>query len=218
MNAVVGGDATAGGVTALFWDVGGVILSNGWDTAARARAVERFKLDREEMEQKHASEFPAFEMGEISLGEYLTRVIFCRPQPFSKEEFTAFVFAQSSENIEARAVLDELTQMQRYLLATLNNEGLELNAYRIATYDLRRNFTAFFSSCYLHMRKPDQLIYDKALQITARTPRECILIDDRLENLEGARKVGMQTIHFQTAVQLRAELAAAGVTIASEES
>ena len=92
------------------------------------------------------------------------------------------------------------------MLATLNNEGRELNAYRIEKFHLQRNFSAFFSSCYLGLRKPDQAIYSRALEITQRPAAECVFIDDRAENLEGARQVGMRTIHFQTPAQLRAEL------------
>mgnify|MGYP002814408544 CR=1 FL=1 len=122
------------------------------------------------------------------------------------------MFAQSSENAEARAVLDEITGMRRYLLATINNEGLELNAYRIAGYHLTRNFTAFFSSCYVGLRKPDERIYRLALNVTQRQAAECLFIDDRPENLEGARRLGMRTIHFQTATQLRTDLASQGVS------
>ena len=199
-------------VTALFWDIGGVILSNGWGNAARTRAVQHFEIDREDLERRHASAFPAFEMGQITLAEYLDLVVFWRPQTFAKEEFTAFMFAQSSENAEARAVLDELTAARRYLLAAINNEGSELNAYRITTFHLTRNFTAFFSSCYVGLRKPDERIYRLALEVTQRKPEECLFIDDRPDNLEGARRLGMRTIHFQTASQLRGDLANQGVS------
>lgn len=198
-------------VTTLFWDVGGVILSNGWDTAGRIRATQHFRLDGEEFEARHDAAFASFEAGQITLTEYLDKTVFCRPQTFSREEFTSFMLAQSSENIETRAVLDQLTVSRCYLLATINNEGRELNAYRIEKFDLARNFTAFFSSCYLGLRKPDEPIYRMALDVTQRDAAQCVFIDDRPENLVSPRRLGMRTIHFQNAAQLLADLGHNGV-------
>jgi putative hydrolase of the HAD superfamily len=121
------------------------------------------------------------------------------------------MLTRSTENAVTRALLDGITATRRYFLATLNNEGAEVNAYRIHTFQLWRNFTAFFSSCYLGTRKPAELIYRKALEITQRAPEECIFIDDRPENLEAPRRLGMQAIQFVDTAQLRAELAARNV-------
>jgi putative hydrolase of the HAD superfamily len=198
-------------VTTLFWDVGGVILSNGWDEAARARAIERFRLDGKGFEARHAMVFPSYEEGKITLTEYLDRTIFCSAQTFSREEFTSFMLAQSSENADTRAILDDLSVSRRYLMAALNNEGRELNAYRIEKFDLGRNFAAFFTSCYLGLRKPDEPIYRVALEITQQAAARCVFIDDREENLVSARRLGMRAIHFQNAAQLLADLAHNGV-------
>ena len=104
-----------------------------------------------------------------------------------------------------------MTAAGRYLLATLNNESAELNAYRIREFQLTRNFSVFFTSCYLGVRKPDDAIYRLALDITQRAPEECIFIDDRLLNLECARRLGMRTIHFQNPAQLAKDLMHEGV-------
>jgi putative hydrolase of the HAD superfamily len=202
-------------VTSLFWDVGGVVLSNGWDAPSRAAAARRFALDAEDFETRHDAESAAWEMGRITLEAYLDRVIFYRTREFSREEFTDFIFSQSTEKPETRALLDELTSERRYFMATLNNEAAELNAYRIRTFHLTRNFTAFFSSCYLGSRKPAEEIYRRALEITQRVPEECIFIDDRPENLEAPKLLGMRTIQFLNAAQLRADLAGRNVGIAA---
>jgi putative hydrolase of the HAD superfamily len=123
------------------------------------------------------------------------------------------MFAQSRENKDTRVLLDELTAMGRFFLAALNNESEELNAYRIRKFDLTRNFTAFFTSCYLRARKPDPLIYQLALGITQRAPEECIFVDDRPANLEPAKALGIETILFRSAEELRASLAERGVQL-----
>ena len=202
-----------GEVTAVFWDVGGVILSNGWDRAARAEAAKKFGLDWEDFQDRHELASPAFETGQITLDTYLQRTVFYRKRAFTREEFVAFIFAQSEEFPESRAILSALAQTRKYLLATINNEPRELNIRRIDQFNLRREFEAFFSSCFVHIRKPDEAIYRLALEVTQRRPEECLFIDDRALNLECARQMGMRTIHFENAAQLRQDLLANGVTV-----
>jgi putative hydrolase of the HAD superfamily len=201
-----------GEVTALFWDVGGVILSNGWDRAARAEAAKKFGLDWEDFQDRHELASPAFETGQITLDTYLQRTVFYRKRAFTREEFVAFMFAQSQEFPESRAILSALAQTRKYFLATINNEPRELNVRRIEQFNLRREFEAFFSSCFVHIRKPDEAIYRLALEVTQRRPEECLFIDDRALNLECARQMGMRTIHFENAAQLKQDLQVNGVT------
>ena len=200
-------------ITTLFWDIGGVILTNGWGADARRRAAELFHLDWEEFQDRHDLSFPAFDTGHISLDEYLNRTLFYRPRAFTREEFVAFMFAQSKEYPESRAVLDEVARSGKYFLGSINNEPLELNEYRIKVFQLRRDFQVFFSSCYLHARKPEEMIFRIALEVTQRPAGESVFIDDRPLNLENPRKLGMKTIHYQNAEQLRAELKNCGVEV-----
>jgi putative hydrolase of the HAD superfamily len=202
-------------VTAMFWDIGGVILSNGWDHEQRSAVLERFGLDIREFDGKHAQAVEAFESGQMSLETYLQQTVFYTPRSFSLEEFKAAFFSQSTEIAGTRPVLDKVSGTGRYLLATLNNESAELNAYRIRHFGLTRNFSAFLTSCYLGLRKPGAAIYQRALDITQRAPEECIFIDDRPENLEAPERLGMRTIHFQNAAQLAKDLLQQGVRTAA---
>jgi len=200
-------------ITTLFWDIGGVILTNGWDRGSRREAAATFHLDWEEFQDRHDLSFPAFDSGQITLNEYLDRTLFYRPRPFSREEFTAFIFAQSKEYPDTRAILDKVTKTQKYFVGAINNEPLELNQYRIEAFELRRNFLVFFSSCYVHSRKPEETIFRVALEVTQRPPEQCLFIDDRPLNLERPGKLGMNTILHQGAEQLRLELGKYGVEV-----
>lgn len=201
-----------GNIAALFWDIGGVVLSNGWDGPARAEAARRFSLDPADFDKRHRREEDDLETGKITLETYLDRTVFFRERAFTRDQFKEFVFGQSRENKETRVLLDELTATHRYLLAALNNESEELNVYRIRKFDLTRNFSAFLTSCYLRVRKPDPLIYRLALGITQHAPEECVFIDDRPANLEPAKVLGMATIHFRSAADLRNSLVESGVS------
>jgi len=199
-------------ITTLFWDVGGVLATNAWDRDTRHVAALRFALDEEELEQRHEALGSALETGKISLDDYLERTVFCHRQAFSREEFKAFLYAQSQPQPDSLALARELSG--KYLMATINNESLELNLFRIEKFGLREIFAAFFSSCFVRLRKPDPAIYKLALDVTQKAHEECCFIDDRPLNLEGARQVGMRVIQFEDANQLRRDLAELGVTVA----
>lgn len=200
-------------ITTLFWDIGGVILTNGWDRGSRREAAETFHLDSEEFQDRHELSFPAFDSGQITLNEYLDRTLFYRPRSFTREAFTAFMFAQSKEYPDTRAILDKLARSGKYFVGAINNEPLELNQYRIEAFNLRQDFLVFFSSCYVRSRKPEELIFRVALEVTQRRPEQCLFIDDRSLNLESPRRLGMNTIHHQSADQLRLELGKYGVEV-----
>jgi putative hydrolase of the HAD superfamily len=190
----------------MFWDIGGVILTNGWDRASRKEAATLFSLDWEEFQDRHELSFPAFDSGLITLNEYLDQTLFYRPRPFTREEFTAFMFAESKEYPEARAVLKSVTRSGKYLIGSINNEPLELNQYRIKAFDLRKDFLVFFSSCYVRTRKPEELIFRMALEVTQRRAEQCLFIDDRAINLENPQRLGMNVIHYLNPEQLRSDL------------
>jgi putative hydrolase of the HAD superfamily len=193
-------------ITTMFWDIGGVILTNGWDRVSRREAAKVFHLDWEEFQDRHDLSFPALDAGRITLNEYLDRTLFHHPRSFTREEFIAYIFAQSREFPESRAVLDEVTQTRKYFIGSINNEPLELNQYRIAAFNLRRNFEVFFSSCYVRSRKPEEAIFRMALEVSQRPPEQCLFIDDRPLNLDVPRRLGMNVIHYQNAERLRSEL------------
>src|ERR1700683_3349633 len=203
-------------IKALFWDNGGVFLTNGWDRHSRRAAVEKFHLDWNDFEDRHELMLDAFETGRASIDDYLHRTIFYLERPFSSDDFKAFMFAQSQPYPEPLAFPRQIARSRRFLMASLNNESREINEYRIDKFALRDYFEAFFSSCYLGVRKPDPGIYKLALKITQRKAAECILIDDRGLNLEVAREGGMQTILFKDLAQLRNELAGFNISFSEK--
>jgi putative hydrolase of the HAD superfamily len=200
-------------ITALFWDIGGVILTNGWDRGSRREAATVFNFDYEEFQDRHDLSFPAFDSGQITLNEYLNRTLFYRARPFTREEFTAFMFAQSKEYPETRAVLADAARAGKYFIGSINNEPLELNQYRIEAFNLRRDFLVFFSSCYVRSRKPEETIFRVALEVTQRPPEQCVFIDDRPLNLESPRRLGFNVINHKNPEQLRSELRNQGVEV-----
>jgi putative hydrolase of the HAD superfamily len=199
-------------ITALFWDVGGVLLSNAWDHTQRKQALEHFGLDESEFDDRHDMVVSSFECGKIGLQEYLERTIFYRPRSFTPDDFTNFMLPLSQPNPPVLKLAHSLANSGRYLMSTINNESADLNLYRIRTFGLQTIFSLFVSSCFVGFRKPEKPIYRLALDITQRPPEECCFIDDRALNLESAAGLGMHAIHMQNADQLRRDLQTLGVT------
>jgi len=200
-------------ITAIFWDVGGVLLSNAWDHEQRQRTLKQFGLDEVEFESRHEMLVSSLERGKISLDEYLERTIFYRPRSFPLDEFKKCVFSLSEPFTETLQVAKELAKSCHYLMATINNESKELNQFRIQTFGLREIFSLFVSSCFVGLRKPEQGIYRLALDVTQKAPEECCFIDDRPLNLDTASRLGMQVIQMKSTEQLRQELQKLGVAV-----
>lgn len=193
----------------VFFDVGGVLGTDGWDHHERAAAIERFGLDAADFQDRHEEAVSSWEAGGMSMDEYLDVTVFHRARPFTRDDFKAFIFAQSEPYPDVIALARALAS--RYRLYTLNNESAELNAYRIDKFGLRDMFAAFFSSCWLRAVKPAPRIYELALAMSQAVPDAAVFIDDRERNLEVPRELGMHVIRFENARALRAALGDLGV-------
>ncbi len=191
----------------ILFDVGGVLLTHGWDRVERAAAAEKFGLDHASFEARHLAVFDAWEKGEISLDAYLDAAAFNEPRPFSRDEFFAFILAQSKILPNgAFGILRELAASKSCMVGCLNNEARETNDYRFATFGLRRYFKVAFSSCYVGLRKPHAEMYHRAIDILGVAPERILFIDDRQENVDGALQAGMRGIRFEGEQQLRKQL------------
>lgn len=184
-------------IKVVLLDIGGVLLSNGWGHEARERAAKLFGFDYQEMEILHNFIYNVFEIGSISLDEYLDTTIFYKDRNFTKFEFKKFMYAESKELPDLLAWLKIWKQKTQLPVFALSNESLELNDYRIQTFNLHQVFDGFFSSCYLRMRKPDPRIYIKAMQIVQVKPSECLYFDDRPMWVAAAKKLGIISIQHQ---------------------
>jgi putative hydrolase of the HAD superfamily len=196
----------------ILFDVGGVLLTNGWDHGERAAAAAHFQLDLPELEARHAGNYDAWERGAIPMQTYLDAVVFYQPRSFATDDFFAFMLSQSKELPDgALGVLEQLADSGSYLLGALNNEARETNEYRFEKFGLREMFEVTLSSCYLGLRKPGVAIYNRAIDILGGPAERILFIDDRPENVEGALAAGMKAVRFQGAASLRKDLKTLGV-------
>lgn len=199
------------GISALFVDIGGVLLTNGWDRGARRRACEEFGLDCEEMDERHHLTFDTYEEGRIGLDTYLDRVVFHEPRPFSREQFRLFMFAQSQPYPEMLDLVRALKAKYGLKVATVSNEGRELTEYRIARFALAGFVDFFVSSCFIHRRKPDEEVFCIALDLAQAPVSQVVYLDDRALFAEVARTVGLRSIHHTSYESTRRALEELGL-------
>lgn len=180
------------GIRILFFDVGGILLTNGWGHESRKVAAEKFGLDYEEVNALHNFIFNVYEIGKITLDEYLDTVIFNHPRDFLREDFKEFIYSQSQELPEMLAWLKEWKRDCGFRVISVNNEGKELNDYRVEKFKLHECFDAFISSCEVKMRKPDPGIFQLAMGIAQAAPSQCVYFDDRIMFVQVAQRLGIK--------------------------
>ncbi len=205
-------------IRALFLDLGGVLLTNGWDRGSRRRAARTFGLDAEEMDERHHLTFGTYEEGKISLDDYLDRVVFYRERPFTRREFSTFMLDQSQPYPEMIGLIGGLKADHRLKVGVVSNEGRELILHRIQRFGLEAFVDFFVVSCFVHCRKPDRDIYRLALDLGQIPAAEVAYIEDREMFVEVGRSLGLQGIHHTGLESTRARLAELGLTVAGQPS
>jgi putative hydrolase of the HAD superfamily len=194
----------------LFLDIGGVLLTNGWDHHARRRAAKHFKLEWAEMEQRHGLTFDTYEEGKLTLEEYLGRVVFYQKRPFTRDRFRRFMFAQSKPYTEMIELAAQLKARYGLRIAVVSNEARELNAYRIRKFKLDAFVDSFISSCFVHLRKPDADIFRLALDIVQAPAGQVVYIENTPMFVQIAEGLGIRSILHTDYRSTRAKLASFG--------
>ena len=181
-------------ITCVFLDIGGVLLTNGWDHHARKRAATNFRLELAEMEDRHHLTFDTYEEGKLTLEEYLDRVVFYQKRPFTRAQFRRFMFAQSQPYPEMLELIAQLKVRHKLKIAVVSNEGRELNTYRIREFKLDGFVDFFVSSCFVHLRKPDANIFRLALDIAQASARQVLYIENTPMFVQIAEGLGIRSI------------------------
>lgn len=200
-------------ITTLFLDIGGVLLTNGWDHNIRRHAAEKFDLDYNEMNERHHLTFDTYEEGKLSLDEYLNRVVFYQNRSFSRDEFKKFMYDQSKPYQDMIDLIRGLKAQYNLRVAAVSNEGRELTSYRVQHFKLGSFMDFFVSSCFVHYRKPDEDIYRIALDISQAKPEQVIYIDDREMFVDVARGLGITGITHTSHDATRKSLEGLGITL-----
>ena len=200
-------------IRALFLDVGGVLATNGWDRDSRELAARTFGLDLKEMDERHRLNFDTYECGKMTLRQYLGRVVFHQPRSFREKDFREFMFAQSKPFPQMINLARTLKARYNLRVAVVSNEGRELTEHRVRTFQLASFVDFFVTSCFVHLRKPDEEIYRLALDLAQVAPGEVAYVEDRPLFVEVAASLGVHAIHHTDYASTVKKLAELGLTL-----
>lgn len=200
-------------IRAFLLDIGGVILTKGWDRGGRQRAAEYFGINLDEMTERHNVVFMTYETGRISIDEYLRRIVFYEERDFTPNDFKQFIYDQSQPYPEMLDLCKELKSAHNLKVVALSNEGREITDYRIKKFELPSLIDFFVFSCYVRTRKPDPAMYSFAMDQVQLAKEEVIYIDDTPVLCEVGRELGIPTICHVDAARSRVELEGYGLTL-----
>jgi len=201
------------GITTLFLDIGGVLLTAGWDRAARKKTYNHFQLDHDVMEDRHHITVETFELGKITIEEYLQRVVFCDEQDFAFEDFKEFMFAQSFAYPEMISLITEIKKEHLLKIVIVSNESRELNEYRVKKFKLNELADCFISSSFVRLRKPDTDIFKLALDISQAPANQILYIDYQIMFVHLAESFGINVIHHTGYDSTKTKFASFGLGI-----
>ena len=198
-------------ITALFLDIGGVLLTNGWDRTMRRKAAEHFDLDYDDLDERHHMVFDAYEEGKLSIDEYLNLVVFHCKRSFKFNNFKEFLFKQTQPLPDMIDIFKSIPDKNSLKIGAISNEGRELTIYRVSHFGLKEFVQFFICSCFVHFRKPDKDIYRIALDVAQTIPEQSLYVDDRKLHTEVARSLGMNVIHHMDIATTKRKLAEYGL-------
>lgn len=193
-------------ITTLFLDIGGVLMTNGWDRHMREKASQAFDIDLVDFEKRHQQFYDFYETGKESLDDYLKQVIFWTERSFSLEKFKEFIFAQSKPYPDIIAFFTKLKKDYNLRISAVSNEGREVAEFRIKHAQLKAFIDDFFISAFVGYQKPNPRIFQFALDITQKSPKEIFYVDDRKEHVEAAQKLGIRGIVHTSLLETRRAL------------
>ena len=150
-----------------------------------------------------------FESGRISGPEYHRLITGRLGVEVRYEEFCRLYGDIFTEIPETAELLKRLhPRYPLYLLSDTNELHFRYVRPRIPAL---RFFAEFVLSYEVGAMKPAPRIYEEALKRSSLPARACLFIDDRPANVEGAVRVGMQALRYQSPARLLADLGALGV-------
>jgi putative hydrolase of the HAD superfamily len=200
-------------ITTLFLDIGSVLLTDGWSHGASKLAAKKFNLDLEELNKRHTEALDTYELGKITLQEFLNWTVFYEKRSFTPAQFRKFMFDQSKPFPKMINLVRRLKTRYGLKIVVVSNEGRELNEYRIRKFKLDGFVDYFISSCFVRLRKPDPDIFHVALD-TVRVPaNQVVYIENTPMYVEIAEGLGIRCILHTDYKSTCAKLALLGLEV-----
>ncbi len=198
-------------IEAVLFDWGGVLIENPAPglMAYCARALQVLVEDYARAHNEHSAAFQKGLIGEEVFWQDVCQEL-GRPVPRQSSLWGEAFRAVYSPREEVFALARQLRENGHKTSVLSNTEAPAREFFLELQYDM---FDVLTFSCAEGVRKPEREIYEIASQKLGMAPAQCVLIDDRLDFIEGACNVGMKGIVYENLVQVKEELTGLGVLV-----
>lgn len=198
-------------VKTLFVDIGGVLLTDGWNRHVRKRAAKKFALDLVALEDRHHVNVDIYELGKLSLHDYLSRVVFYEKRNFTRTQFWKFMIGESKALPQMLELVRDLKLRHNLKLGVVSNEARELNEHRIREFQLDSLFDFFICSSLVHLRKPDMDFFRMALDVAQTPAAQIVYLENTPLFVELAGSLGIHAVLHTDYRSTCAKLSALGL-------
>lgn len=198
-------------VQTIFFDVAGVMIRAPLENYLQY-GCEIFECSKDDLQTVTSLFLPDLERGKLSSETYWENVSREISEKGLGKAIPAWRFKGFWEGLlsDDLRVDQDMTDLVRRLkshvrVGALSNVIKEhaVQLQRTGVYD---HFHLTVLSCKIGARKPDSECYREAAKLAQTDPERCLLVDDLVENLEGAQKSGFRFLHFTGLDPLKREL------------
>ncbi|AHM63234.1 haloacid dehalogenase-like hydrolase [Flammeovirgaceae bacterium 311] len=190
----------------IIFDLGGVVIHLDMPRTFTAFAqMGNFAPEQAEALFHKDPLFLSYERGAVTPQEFLLGLRHLMGKPLSDEElitaWNAMLLHFPPENIELLRSLKASGKYKLFMLSNTNIIHIEEVHRRLEQLCGEKDFSSLFDKVYysqdIGARKPDPEAFQVILDEWNLKPEETLFIDDNKNNLLGAERLGIQTLHFE---------------------
>ena len=189
----------------IIFDIGGILIQEPSSTGMYKNIAAFLGISEEEYNEARKPYWHLATTGELSLKQLYEKVLKklnknMKAEDVVKKHLEEYGVIEKVRNLEIIRIIEDLKI--NYEVVALTNTEQEIGEYN-REHGLFKFFDRAFLSTELHMKKPDAVIFQKVLDECNVTADEALFIDDKEENTEGARELGIPCILYENPKQLK---------------
>ncbi len=189
----------------IIFDVGGILIEKIEEKGMYQNIAKFIGISHEDYEAARKQYWSLATTGELSLKQFYEKVlkkhnVDKKAEDIVRKHLEEYEKIQRVRNPEIIRIIEDLRI--NYEVVALTNTEIEMGEFNKQN-GLYQYYERAFLSTELHMKKPDAVIFQKVLDECNVTADEALFIDDKEENTEGARELGIPCILYENPKQLK---------------
>ena len=199
-------------IKAILFDLGGVLVSDVF-TILDVQMAKEAGVSPKDIYSIRRNHWTEYELGKISGVEFMGRILRALDLRLDPAEMLTKTFSLIKADKKIVDLVAKIKACGKFKLGVLSNNSKEWSQYSKDVLGLGKYFDSWVVSCDLGIKKNQKEIYIAAAKSLRLAPEECLFIDNKESNVEGAKLVGMKALHFSGKPKLLAQLKEIGIDI-----